>query len=134
MEEGVRLDKWLQVARAFKTRSQATRACTLGRVAVNGQPAKPHRRLALADRVEVELGEWKRVLVVKELADRPLPKAEAPRLYEDLSPPRPVLDELQKLMRRPAVRREKGAGRPTKRDRRALDRLRLDPSDGTSIG
>ncbi len=119
----VRLDKWLQVARVFKTRSQATHACTLGRVKVNGQAAKPHRHLALEDRVEVEQGEWTRVLVVKELRDRPLPKVETARLYEDLSPPRPVLDPLERLLRRPPMRRATGAGRPTKKERRDIDRL-----------
>ncbi|HVF62323.1 MAG TPA: S4 domain-containing protein [Thermoanaerobaculia bacterium] len=119
----VRLDKWLQVARVFKTRSQATHACTLGRVKVNGQAAKPHRHLALEDRVEVEQREWTRVLVVKELRDRPLPKAETARLYEDLSPPRPVLDPLERLLRRPPARRATGAGRPTKKERRDIDRL-----------
>ena len=119
----VRLDKWLQIARVFKTRSQATHACTLGRVKVNGQPAKPHRHLALEDRVEVEQGEWTRVLVVKELRDRPLPKVETARLYEDLSPPRPVLDPLERLLRRPPVRRQPGAGRPTKKERREVERL-----------
>ncbi len=125
----VRLDKWLQVARVFKTRSQAMHACTLGRVKVNGQPAKPHRHLALEDRVEVEHGEWTRVLVVKGLRDRPLPKEQAATLYEDLSPPRPVLDALQRLLRRPPVRRDPGAGRPTKKERRALDRATGDSEE-----
>ena len=69
----MRLDKWLQVARVFKTRTQATRACNLGRVRVNGQVVKPHRNLALEDEVEIEIRDWTRVLVVKELRDRPLP-------------------------------------------------------------
>jgi ribosome-associated heat shock protein Hsp15 len=122
----VRLDKWLQVARVFKTRSRATRACQLGRVRVNGQPAKPHRPVALDDRVEVELREWTRVLVVRELRDRPLPKAEAARLFEDLSPPRPLLDPLSRLLRRTPAKRERGAGRPTKRERRRIERWRRD--------
>jgi ribosome-associated heat shock protein Hsp15 len=71
----VRLDKWLQVARMFKTRTQATHACDLGRVRVNGAPAKPHRALAVGDRVELEQGDWERVLMVRELRDRPVPKA-----------------------------------------------------------
>jgi ribosome-associated heat shock protein Hsp15 len=120
----VRLDKWLQVARVFKTRSQATRACTLGRVRVDGQPAKPHRRLAEGERVEVAQGDWTRVLVVRELRDKPLPKAETARLYEDLSPPRPAPDPLERLMRRAPARRERGAGRPTKKERRDIGRLR----------
>jgi len=124
--DSVRLDKWLQVARVFKTRSQATRACSLNRVRVNAMPAKAHRNLALEDRVEVEIGDWTRVLVVKELADKPLPKAEAPRVFEDLSPPRPRLDELERLMRRRPVLREKGKGRPSKKERRELERFRGD--------
>ena len=120
----VRLDKWLQIARAFKTRSQATRACNLRRVKVNGVTAKPHRHLALGDEIEVELGDWTRRLVVRELRDKPLPKAEAPRLYEDLSPPRPAPDPFERLLRQRPAGRDKGAGRPTKRERRELDRWR----------
>ena len=107
MADTVRVDKWLQVARVFKTRSQATRACNLNRVQVNAMPAKAHRTLALEDRVEVELGDWKRILVVKELADKPLPKKEVPRIFEDLSPPRPTLDPVLRLMRRQPVQRGK---------------------------
>jgi len=118
----VRLDKWLQVARVFKTRTQATRAVDLNRVKVNDQTAKPHRNLAPGDRVEVQLGEWTRVLIVKELQDKPVPKAEAAALYEDLSPPRPTADPLQRLLRRPPVQRAPGAGRPTKKERRDMDR------------
>jgi ribosome-associated heat shock protein Hsp15 len=126
----VRLDKWLQVARAFKTRSQATRACTLSRVRVNGEIAKPHRRLQIGDRVEFgsqapgtpEL--WNRVWVVQELRDKPLPKADVPRLYEDQSPPPPEPDPAARLLRRTPVLRERGAGRPTKKERRDMDRLR----------
>jgi ribosome-associated heat shock protein Hsp15 len=119
---GVRLDKWLHVARVYKTRSLATRACQMSRVRVNGAVAKPHRSLALGDRVEAEITrDWTRVLVVRELADRTLPKAEVPRLYEDLSPERPKPDPMERLMRRPPVLRERGAGRPTKQQRRKID-------------
>ena len=124
MGRTVRLDKWLQVARVFKTRSQATRACNLSRVRVNDMTAKAHRNLALDDRVEVEFGDWRRVLVVKELRDKTLPKAEVPRIFEDLSPPKPQLDELERLLRRRPVTREKGKGRPSKKERRELERLR----------
>jgi ribosome-associated heat shock protein Hsp15 len=118
----VRIDKWLHVARVFKTRSLATRACQLSRIRVNGVAVKPHRALAVGDRVEAEvLPDWTRVLVVRELADKTLPKAEVPRLFEDLSPPKPTADPMQRLLRRPLVAREAGAGRPTKRDRRAME-------------
>jgi ribosome-associated heat shock protein Hsp15 len=118
----VRLDKWLQVARVFKTRTQATHAVDLNRVRVNGQTAKPHRNLVPGDRIEVELGDWTRVLIVKELKDKPVPKAEAAALYEDQSPPRPEADPVKRLMRRPPALRERGAGRPTKKERRDMDR------------
>lgn len=118
----VRLDKWLQVARVFKTRTQATHACTLGRVRVNGTVAKPHRALGVGDRVEVELRERTRVLLVQQLRDRPVRKAEAALLYEDQSPPPPPPDPLAKLARQTAPRRDAGAGRPTKRERREIDR------------
>lgn len=124
MREVVRLDKWLQVARVFKTRSQATKACALGRVCVNGLAAKPHRALALEDRVEVEKGDWTQVLVVKELRDKTLPKAEAARVYEDLSPPKPPPDPFARLLRQRPAQRARGAGRPTKKERREIDRLR----------
>ncbi len=124
MASGVRLDKWLQVARVFKTRSKATHACNLSRVKVNGTTAKAHRNLTLEDRVEVEFRDWQRVLIVKELRDKTLPKAEAARVFEDLSPPKPQLDDFERLMRRRPVSREKGQGRPSKKERRELDRLR----------
>ncbi len=120
----VRLDKWLQVARMFKTRTQATHACELGRVQVNGQNAKAHRHLSLGDRVEIQQGDWQRILIVKELADRPVAKAVALTLFEDQSPPRPEAepDPFRRLMRRPPSLRDAGAGRPTKRDRRDIER------------
>lgn len=118
----VRLDKWLQVARMYKTRSQATRACTLSRVKVNGQAAKPHKSLAVGDRIEIERDDWTQVIEVRELRDKPVRKDLAAGLYEDHSPPRPELTAVERLMKAPPVRRERGKGRPTKRDRRQMDR------------
>lgn len=117
-----RLDKWLHVACVFKTRTQATRAVDLNRVRVNGQTAKPHRNLVPGDRLDVEIGEWTRVLIVEGLRDKPVSKEEARTLYEDLSPPRPASDPIQRMLRRPPVQRERGTGRPTKKERRDMDR------------
>ncbi len=118
----VRIDKWLHVARVYKTRTLAAKACQLSRVRVNGVAVKPHRTLVVGDRIEAEVGrDWTRVLVVRELAGKTLPKAEVPRLFEDLSPPRPSADPLARMLRRPLVARAEGAGRPTKRDRRAME-------------
>ena len=121
----VRIDKWLFVARLYKSRALAQKACETSRVRVNGAVVKPHRILALGDRIEAEVAaDWTRVVVVKELADRTLAKSEVPRLFEDLSPPRPAPDPLARLMRRKPVTREKGAGRPTKKDRREMEKFR----------
>lgn len=119
----VRVDKWLQVARVFKTRSQATKACVLGRVQVNGTVAKPHRHLEVGDEVEVQRGDWPRILKVAVLRDKPVRKEEAPGLYEDLTPPPPPRDPVDEFVTRPG-RRERGSGRPTKRERREIDRWR----------
>lgn len=117
------MDKWLQIARMFKTRTQANRACTLSRVQVNGQSAKPHRAVVVGDRIEIErAADWTQVVVVRELRDRPVARAEAASLYADESPPRPVLSDLERLMRRPPEIRERGAGRPTKKERREMER------------
>ena len=122
MAEGVRVDKWLHVARVYKTRSLATRACQLSRVRVNGVAVKAHRELKLDDRIEIEVTpDWTRILVVRELVGKTLPKAAVPRLFEDLSPPRPAADLFARALRRPPVAREKGAGRPTKKQRREID-------------
>lgn len=124
MLEAVRLDKWLYVARVFKTRSLAKRACDLGRVRVEGAVAKPHRSLHVGERVEAEIGDWTRILIVKELRDKPIRKADVPGLFDDLSPPRPTLDAFERAMRASNVRREPGRGRPSKKERRVLDKLR----------
>ncbi len=119
----VRLDKWLAVARIFKTRSKAGHACDLGRVKVNGFSVKAHRKVALEDRIEVDFGDWERHLIVKELRDKSVRKEMAKALYEDVSPPRPQLDPVERLWRRPMAVRERGAGRPTKKQRREMERI-----------
>ncbi len=119
-----RLDKWLQVSRMFRTRSKATAACAAGRVTVNGQQAKAHRQVRVGDRIEFRIRDWQRILIVRELRERSLPKAEAPRLYEDLSPPKPEPPRRDAQAVVVPVHRRRGAGRPTKRDRRLIDRLR----------
>ncbi len=120
----VRLDKWLQIVRAFKTRTQATRACNLGRIRVNGVVAKPHKTVTLEDRVEIIQGDWTRVLVVRGIRKKSVPKALAAQLYLDLSPPRPVTDPIDRILKGRPELRERGSGRPTKRERRLIGRLK----------
>ena len=123
----MRLDKWLHVARIFKTRNRATQACAAGRVSVNGLTAKAHRTVNLEDRLEIHRGDWKQILIVKGLYPRSLPKAEARRLYQAQTPARPPLDPLARLFTRPFLTRPRGAGRPTKKERRQLEQLKDEP-------
>ncbi len=117
----LRLDKWLFAARIFKTRTQATRACSLGRVQVNGQVVKAHRPVSPEDQIEVRRRHGVRTLRIKELHDKPLPKIEAQKLYEDLTPVQPR-DPTSRAMKEAPGGREKGSGRPSKRERRQLER------------
>src|SRR5262245_5498913 len=120
MTEALRLDKWLWAARVFKTRSLAAAACDGGKVDVNEQGAKPAKALRPGDLVRVTLPMGRhRVLRVAVVGDRRGSASVARALFEDLTPPEPPRTRLA-----PPPRRPPGAGRPTKRERRELDRLR----------
>lgn len=126
--ERLRLDVWLDIACVFRTRSEAQKACKGGKVAVNGERAKPHRDVKVGDEITVTrpLGRRQR-LVVRGLADRHMRKAEARALYEDLTPP-PTLEEVEmrRLARETgfAMRLQRKAAAPSKRDRRTLRQLK----------
>lgn len=115
----LRLDKWLWAARFFKSRTLAATACAGGKVDVNEQRAKPSRPLRAGDLLHVTLPRGKRIVRVVTLSDRRGPGAQAALLYEDLTPPPPT----REARIPPPVYRPRGAGRPTKRDRRLLDRM-----------
>jgi len=119
MEEEVRVDKWLWAARFFKSRTLAAAACAGGKVDVNDQGIKPSRALRPGDLLEITLPRGKRIVRVAALAARRGSAAAAARLYEDLTPPPPP-----RGARPLPVYRPRGAGRPTKRERRMVDRLR----------
>lgn len=118
--DSVRVDRWLWAARFYKTRSLAQAACAGGKVDLNGQAAKAARPVRVGDRLRVTFGEWRRELLVRALGERRGPASAARGLYEDLSPPPPPRP--QRLL--PPVLRAPGLGRPTKRERRLLDRFR----------
>jgi ribosome-associated heat shock protein Hsp15 len=123
--EDVRLDIWLDVACVFRTRSEAQKACRNNKVDVNGQSAKPNRRLHVGDVLEISrpFGRRQR-LKVRVLADRHVAKADARGFYEDLTPP-PTPEEI-------AARRQERLFHaamtpphsPDKRQRRALRKMR----------
>jgi ribosome-associated heat shock protein Hsp15 len=124
-DDAVRLDVWLDVACLFRTRSEAQKACRGGKIDVNGQPAKPNRRMRAGDEIVIRrpLGRKQRVRVVR-FAAQHVPKAEARLLYEDLTPP-PTAEEIEarrlERMFRAATTPLKA---PDKRERRALRKLK----------
>ena len=119
----LRLDVWLDVACLFKTSSEAQRACTGGKVSVNGQSAKPHRAIRAGDIVEITRPLRRQRLVVRGLAEQHIPKAEARQLYLDTTPPpSPEEQALLDMLRLAAPRRRAPALAPDRRERRRLRR------------
>lgn len=114
----VRLDAWLWAVRLYKTRSAATAACRAGHVRLNDQPVKAAQPLRVGDVVKVRTPGWERVFAVARLIVKRVGAPVAQQCYVDHSPPRPSALTAQ------VPRRERGAGRPTKKDRRELERLR----------
>lgn len=118
----VRIDKWLWCVRAFKTRSLAAAACNAGTVSLNGNPAKPGRDVRMGDTVSFRQGIVTRTLKALTLPRSRVGAKDLPGLIEDLTPP----EEYEKAKRAEielVAHRDRGAGRPTKRDRRETDRL-----------
>ena len=119
--EALRLDKWLWYARFCKTRSLATTMCRGGDVRVNKVPVrKSNQPVRVGDVLTFAQGPRIRVIRVLALGERRGPASEAQGLYEDLSPPMPPREKRIPV----SGLRDAGAGRPTKRERRAIDRLR----------
>ncbi|XDZ65043.1 RNA-binding S4 domain-containing protein [Alphaproteobacteria bacterium LSUCC0684] len=120
----MRIDKWLWVARFFKTRSDANRLVASGRLRLDGEPmSKPHRQVSEGHVLTFPKGEDIRVIRVLAMSPRRRPVTEARLLYDDLAPPEPR-ERRPKDTPPPFEQRDKGAGRPTKRERRQIDSLK----------
>jgi ribosome-associated heat shock protein Hsp15 len=119
----VRLDKWLWAARFFKTRSLAQQAVAGGRVQLNGDRTKPAHEVKIGDRVVVRVGDWRWEVAVKALSDRRGPAEEARKLYDETQASRAERERRGDLRRWGAEPAAALKGRPTKRDRRMMERL-----------
>jgi len=116
----LRVDKWLWHARFFKTRSLAAKVVSGGKLRVNGQPvSKPAYAISIEDVLTFPQAKDVRVIKVLALGERRGPAPEAQALYDDLAPPQPRESA-------PQAPRFEGKGRPTKKDRRALQQTRSD--------
>ncbi len=112
----MRIDQWLWAVRQTKTRSAATAACRAGHVRINDEPAKAAAKVKTGDVVRYRVQGWDRILKVEKLIAKRVGAPVAREAYTDLTPERPKVYL-------PVMQRERGAGRPTKRERRELDRL-----------
>jgi len=115
---GARVDKWLWAVRVYKTRTAATDACRAGHVKVNRQAAKPATPVRPGDTVEALCNGRDHVLEVTAIIEKRAGAPMAAACYVDHSPPPPPAGAIP-----PTFARERGAGRPTKKDRRQLDRV-----------
>ena len=117
--DGTRVDQWLWAIRLYKTRTQATDACRGGHVKINGTSVKPAAVVRVGDRVSTHLHGRDRIVEVVQPIEKRVGAAVAAECFVDHSPPPPPKD-----LAAPAFVRDPATGRPTKRDRRQLDRTR----------
>ncbi|MFV0523779.1 MAG: RNA-binding S4 domain-containing protein [Acidimicrobiales bacterium] len=115
----VRIDKWLWSVRLFKTRTVATEACAAGRVHVGDKAAKPSTKVSVGDTVTVRQPSRQMIVVVERLIEKRVSAGLAAECYEDRSPPPPG-----RPVEPPVAVRDRGSGRPTKRDRRRIEQFR----------
>jgi ribosome-associated heat shock protein Hsp15 len=118
-QDAVRVDAWLWAVRVFKTRSAATAGCRAGHVRVNGERAKAAQSVRPGDEVRVRSSGFDRILIVRRTIVKRVSAEIARTAAEDRTPPPPPRESVAS-----APVRDRGAGRPTKRERRDLERLR----------
>ncbi len=114
-DAAVRVDSWLWAIRVYKTRSAATTACRAGHVRVNGEKVKASQSVRPGDELRVRIAGFDRILVVRQTLVKRVGAPVAATAYEERTPPREPVAL--------AGMRDRGAGRPTKRERREIDRL-----------
>lgn len=119
----VRIDKWLWAVRVFKTRTAAAEVCKKGRVKIAGLPAKPSYNVKQGDMITVEVPPITRTFLVKGLLEKRV-SAKLAEDYVQETTPQPEFEKLKMLRQTTLGFREKGAGRPTKKERRVMDRLK----------
>lgn len=120
--EKLRIDKYLWAIRIFKTRSLATEACKAGKVKLNGQNIKPSYVVKIGETYQIQKGIEKKVIKVVGLLERRVDAPTAITFYEDLTPVEETYG-YKTTFHAPLLKRDRGTGRPTKKDRREIDDL-----------
>ncbi len=116
----VRIDKWLWCVRVFKTRNQATEECRAGKVKINGQETKASHIVKIGEVIEVQIEQLKRILLVKDVLDRRVSAKIAVDYVEDQTPAEEI-ERLRLARKTNFEKRDRGIGRPTKRNRREIE-------------
>lgn len=128
----IRIDKWLWAIRIYKTRSKATSACKAGRVKIDGKSVKASYMLEVGTEVHVGKKEKDWIVVAEQLIEKRVSAALAVTCYEDKSPPEPPRNYIPQFFYKTNEVRKKGEGRPTKKERRLIDRYKdVDGSEET---
>jgi len=122
--DDVRLDRWLWAARFFKTRGAATQAIAGGKVQLNGRRAKRSKGGHAGDRIGIRKGPYRFAVVVKNLAEKRLSAKEAVLLYEETADSRATRETLRGQLKAVAAQEFKYKGRPSKKERRDLKKIR----------
>ena len=120
--EKLRIDKYLWAIRAFKTRSISTEACKAGRIKMSGQNLKPSHVVKLGEEYTVQKGPDRKIIKVTGLLERRVDAKTAVTFYEDLTPVEDTV-AYKSMFNTPNLSRDRGTGRPTKKDRRDIDDL-----------
>ncbi|QQL48255.1 RNA-binding S4 domain-containing protein [Mucilaginibacter ginkgonis] len=127
-KEKLRVDKYLWAIRLFKTRSLATEACKAGRVKLNGANVKASHEVKINELYNVAKGPERKIILVTGLLENRVDAKTAVNFYEDQTPVEQRAG-FQSMFQAPQLRRDRGTGRPTKRDRREIDDLQQDYFD-----
>lgn len=123
-DDRVRIDKWLWAARFYKTRSLAAEGVAGGKVQVNGERVKRAKQIQIGDAVRVRQGPYEHEVIVRELSDRRGPAVEAARLYEETAKSRAAREAMALQLKSLHAAFVPERGRPTKKDRREIEKLR----------
>jgi len=124
-KEKLRIDKYLWAIRAFKTRTLASGACKAGRIKLDGQNIKASREVKIGEVYQVAKGIERRVIKVTGLLENRVDAKTAVNFYEDITPVEQT-QAFKSMFQAPILKRDRGAGRPTKKDRREIDDLKDD--------
>ena len=124
-ENIVRMDKWLWAARLFKTRSLAADAIKGGKVKVDGNPVKPSREVKEGDVIQVQIDQLHKVVEVKTVIKTRVSAKQVPEIYNDLTP-KEEYERIEFMHAYKAEWRDRGAGRPTKKERRMIEKMKDD--------